>query len=137
MANTQREIYTELTVENVKTLQTSSPPNTVLIIKFGAEWCNPCKTIKNTCEEWFTKLPPNVICADIDVDACLNLFMALKTKRMVKGVPSLLAWWCSGVDKEREYWYIPDDSVSGGDISQVNAFFERCLTKAIQNEAHQ
>jgi thiol-disulfide isomerase/thioredoxin len=132
MANTQREIYTELTVENIKALQTSSPVNTVLIIKFGAEWCKPCKIIKNTCEEWFTKLPPNIICADIDVDESLDLFMALKTKKMIKGVPTLLAWWCSGAGKERERWYIPDDSVSGGDIKQVNDFFERCLMKVAQ-----
>lgn len=129
MSNTEREIYTELTVDNVKTLQTSSPPNTVLIIKFGAEWCKPCKNIKNTCEAWFTKLPPNVICADIDVDEHLDLFMALKNKKMLKGVPTLLAWRCSDIGKKREPWYIPYDSVSGGDISQVNAFFERCLVK--------
>jgi len=113
-------------VDNVKTLQ-SSLNNKVLIIKFGAEWCRPCKNIKETCETWFSKLPENIIGADIDIDECMDLYMALKTKKMVNGVPSLLAWFG---DNPRDNWFIPDDSVSGGDIQQVNKFFERCFLKA-------
>ena len=115
-----------MNVDNVKTIQ-SNLNNKVLIVKFGASWCRPCKNIKETCETWFSKLPENIICADIDIDECLDLYMALKTKKMVKGVPSILAWFGGN---EREHWYIPDDSVSGGDILPVNAFFERCVAKA-------
>jgi len=121
-----KEIYEELNVNNVKELQ-SQLSNKLLIIKFGADWCRPCKNIKSTCETWFTKMPENVICADIDIDECLDLYMALKTKKMVKGVPVLLAYYG---DVTRDQWYIPDDSVSGGDIENVNKFFERCLSKA-------
>ena len=119
-------IFVELNVDNVKTLQ-SSLNHKVLIIKFGAEWCRPCKNIKETCETWFSKLPENIIGADIDIDECMDLYMALKTKKMVNGVPSLLAWFG---DNTRDHWFIPDDSVSGGDIQQVNKFFERCFAKA-------
>lgn len=121
-----KEIYVELSVDNLKTIQ-NELNNKVLIVKFGAEWCRPCKNIKGICETWFSKLPENIICADIDIDESLDLYIALKSKKMVKGVPTILAWYGTN---EREQWYIPDDSVSGGDIAQVDAFFQRCFLKA-------
>ena len=33
-------------------------------------------------------------------------------------------------DVKRDQWYIPDDSVSGGDLTQVQQFFDRCAAKA-------
>ena len=121
-----KEIIVELSIDNLKTLQ-NSLNNKILIIKFSAEWCGPCKKIKNDCNNWFNKMPSNVICIDIDIDETLDLYMALKKYKMVKGVPSILAYCCNA---NREQWYIPDDSVSGGDINNVNQFFERCLEKA-------
>jgi len=126
MIATTKELFAELTIDNVKTLQCSLNRK-ILIIKFGADWCRPCKAIKETCETWFTKMPENAICADIDIDESLDLYMAFKTKKMVKGVPTILAFHG---DILRDHWFIPDDSVSGGDINTVNAFFERCLAKA-------
>jgi thiol-disulfide isomerase/thioredoxin len=124
--NLGKEIYEELSLNTFKELQ-NNLNNKILIVKFGATWCKPCKTIKNTCEQWFGEMPNNVICVDIDIDECLDLYMALKTKKMVKGVPAILAYYG---DVKRDQWYIPDDSVSGGDIENVNKFFERCLSKA-------
>ena len=121
-----KEIYEELSLNTFKELQ-NNLNNKILVIKFGATWCKPCKTIKNTCEQWFGEMPNNVICVDIDIDECLDLYMALKTKKMVKGVPTILAYYG---DVKRDQWFIPDDSVSGGDIENVNKFFERCLSKA-------
>jgi len=121
-----KEIYEELTLNTFKELQ-NNLNNKILIIKFGATWCKPCKSIKTTSERWFGEMPNNVICVDIDIDECLDLYMALKTKKMVKGIPAILAYYG---DIKRDQWYIPDDSVSGGDIENVNKFFERCLSKA-------
>jgi hypothetical protein len=42
-------------------------------------------------------------------------------------VPTILAFYG---DVSRDQWYIPDDSVSGGNIQQVQQFFERCAAKA-------
>ncbi len=39
-----------------------------MIIKFGAEWCNPCKLIHDDVHEWFNKLPNQYACYDLDVD---------------------------------------------------------------------
>ena len=45
---------------------------------------------------------------------------------MVKSIPTILFY-----DKnvQRDFWYIPDDSVIGGDITQVRAFLDRCNLK--------
>jgi thioredoxin-like negative regulator of GroEL len=115
-------VITHLTPADLQALQTQAK-RTIIIIKFGATWCNPCKRIAPICEEWLATCPPNILYADIDIDESLDLYMALKNKKMLKGVPTLLAY-NTGV--ARDHWYIPDDSVQGGDVDAVTAFFKRC-----------
>ena len=45
--NLGKEIYEELSLNTFKELQ-NNLNNKILIVKFGATWCKPCKTIKNT-----------------------------------------------------------------------------------------
>jgi len=97
--------------------------NSLIVIKFGAEWCKPCKMIKPTCDEWLSTCHPNIIYADIDIDESIDLYIAFKNKKMIRGVPTIFAF---NTQKSRDQWYIPDDSVVGGDINQVKAFFSRC-----------
>ena len=119
-----KTIYTELSPDNFKNLlndDTSKQNNTVIIIKLGATWCAPCQKIKEQCSEQFLQMPENVLCFDIDVDDNFELFGALKTKKMVKGIPALLGYYCN---KERDYWFIPDKSISGSDSNKINDFFK-------------
>ena len=37
----------------------------LIVIKLGAEWCGPCKQIKNVVHAFFASSPPEVVCADI------------------------------------------------------------------------
>jgi thiol-disulfide isomerase/thioredoxin len=120
----ERSIYAELEVDEFKKIQ-NELSNEMVIIKFGATWCGPCKKIKALCEEWFSKLPSNVILFDIDIDETMELYMAFKKYKMVNGIPAILAFY-----SKKENWYIPDDSVSGGDLSGVNSFFIRCNKNA-------
>tara|TARA_R110002072_G_scaffold257219_1_gene415986 strand:- start:1005 stop:1391 length:387 start_codon:yes stop_codon:yes gene_type:complete len=122
----QRVIATELTPATLEQAQKRLGRN-VMIVKIGASWCAPCRKIKGVCDNYFASLPSNVVCADIDVDECIELYATLKRRKMVNGVPTILAFYG---DVSRDQWYIPDDSVSGGDISQVKNFFERCASKA-------
>jgi thiol-disulfide isomerase/thioredoxin len=130
----ERKVITHLTPADLQALQTQSQAlqsqalqiqakRTIIIIKFGATWCNPCKRIAPICEEWLATCPANILYADIDIDESLDLYMALKNKKMLKGVPTLLAY-NTGV--ARDHWYIPDDSVQGGDVAAVTAFLKRC-----------
>lgn len=95
-----------------------SNPGTV-IIKFGAEWCGPCKKIEAQVHASMNLMPDNVQCYIIDVDDCFELYAYLKSKKMVNGIPAILAYY-----KDNKS-YIPSDSVLGANAEQVDLFFKR------------
>jgi thiol-disulfide isomerase/thioredoxin len=95
----------------------------LIIIKFGAEWCGPCKRIDPTIDDWFTRMPNSVQCYMIDVDECFDVYAYLKQKKMVPTIPTLLCYI------DGNYTYIPDLLISSSDVNQVNAFFTKCLQK--------
>ena len=99
----------------------------ILIIKFGATWCGPCKAIKPLVEQWTKTMASNIKYVDIDVDESLDLYVALKKVKMVGGLPTMLAYYGDG---KRDQWYIPDDSVVGGHDVHVKSFLDRCTNKA-------
>jgi thioredoxin 1 len=92
----------------------------LIVLKMGATWCGPCKRIKPVLDGFFASSPDNVICCDIDVDECADLYSYFKSKRMVNGIPVILAY------KKGNTSYIPDDSITGADPSQLDQFFRRC-----------
>jgi thioredoxin 1 len=94
----------------------------LLIIKFGAEWCGPCKKIDPLVYDWMNKLSvrPNIQCAIIDVDDNFEIYAFLKSKKMVNGVPVILCY-----KKGNDTW-IPDKTIVGADEKQVNLFFQYC-----------
>lgn len=113
-----------ITVPEFQKLLLNTPTNLLIIIKFGATWCKPCTLIKSTCEYWKTQFPANILYVDIDIDDNMDLYLAFKSKKMVRGVPCIFAFDCL---KPRDQWYISDDSVEGGDVESVNKFFQRVL----------
>jgi thioredoxin-like negative regulator of GroEL len=92
----------------------------LVIIKLGATWCGPCKQIAHIVEAFFASSPKNVICADIDVDESIDLYAYLKQRRMVNGIPVMLMY------KKGNYDFAPDDSVTGANPADLDAFFKRC-----------
>jgi hypothetical protein len=92
----------------------------LIIVKLGATWCGPCKKIAHIVEAFFASSPKNVICADIDVDDSIDLYAYLKQRRMVNGIPVMLMY------KKGNHNFAPDDSVTGADPSDLDAFFKRC-----------
>ena len=97
----------------------------LIIIKFGAEWCGPCKKIEAHVKILMSKMPDNTQCYIIDVDESLEVYSFLKNKKMVNGIPAILAYYVGNVS------YIPDDSVIGADVIKVNEFFERSYKKSM------
>lgn len=93
----------------------------LLIVKFGAEWCGPCKTIEHNVQTWFQCMPDNVQCVMIDVDESFELYAFMKTKKMFKGIPAILMY------KKGNLNYVFDDGVNTSDKREVEAFFQRCL----------
>ena len=102
----------------------------IIVIKLGAEWCGPCKTIKPAIHGFFASSPPEVICADIDVDNSFDFYSFLKSRKMVNGIPVLLCY------KKGNSTYIPDDAITGSNAGELHNFFKRCgthLTTALKN----
>jgi thioredoxin-like negative regulator of GroEL len=92
----------------------------IIVIKLGATWCGPCNTIKSVVHGFFLTSPPDVVCADIDVDECFDVYSMLKSKKMVNGIPALLCY------KKGNITFIPDDMVTGAEPTALHAFFNRC-----------
>ena len=93
----------------------------LIIIKLGAEWCKPCKKIKEPVENFFSQTPNNIVCCDIDVDDCDEIYTFLRSKRMIKGIPTILCY------KKGNIEYAPDDSFTGTDLNGLESFFKRCV----------
>ena len=92
----------------------------LIIIKSGATWCKPCQAITPVLEGFFATSPPNVICADVDVDESFDLYAFMKSKKMVNGIPAILMY------KRGNITFVPNDSVSGADPTALHNFFRRC-----------
>lgn len=92
----------------------------LIILKLGAEWCGPCKLIKNVVHGFFATSPAEVICGDIDVDQSFDFYSFLKSKKMVNGIPVLLCY------KKGNETFIPDDMITGTDAGELHKFFKRC-----------
>lgn len=119
----ERTIITEIKTKQqfIDLLQANTG---VFIIKFGAEWCGPCKQIERHVNELISKMPANVMCAIIDIDECFEMYAFMKKNKMVKSIPTLLAYNKGNVT------YIPDDNTIGSDLNQLYAFFKRCENAA-------
>ena len=121
--STEPSYDTELSIYNLKKFL--SDFNNVIILKFTATWCGPCQRIKTLCNDYFLQMSDNILCLNLDIDkeANIELYSALKAKKMVKGVPTLFAYNCA-IKRDMNNWYIPDLSISGSDQKQVVHFFE-------------
>ena len=118
-------ILTELS--NKQSFQNALDTNPgIIIIKFGAEWCGPCKKIEGHVKILMNKMPNNVQSYIIDIDNSLEIYSFLKNKKMVNGIPVILAYYSGNTS------YIPDDVVIGADAVKINEFFERSYKKALE-----
>lgn len=115
-------IPTELTRETFKgLLEYNTKQNKHTILKLTANWCRPCKTIKDLAAQQVANLSANAIeCYEVDVDESLDFYAFLKQKKMVNGIPVFLFY------KRGNMEFIPDDSVTGASPPDIVAFFARC-----------
>ena len=112
-------ISEEVLKTKVSKLQTKE----LIILKFTAQWCGPCKKIKDCCSK-FEQLKPNSIqYYEIDIDDSLELYMKMKKMKMLNGIPALFAY----TNSTKEHWYIPDMCHLGSEQAGVELFFNKCL----------
>ena len=89
----------------------------VVVFKFGAEWCGPCKRSKPLIYKLAEEMPENVSVFDIDVDDSFDLYAWMKSKKQVNGIPVLLAYY-----KDNKS-FAPSYSFTGGDENGITNFF--------------
>jgi thiol-disulfide isomerase/thioredoxin len=95
----------------------------MIVLKFGANWCSPCKKIEPQIRQFFASLPQDgsVIYGEIDVDESTDVYAYLKSSRRVNGIPVILCYvrgYHEGI--------IPTLSVTGANIPELNNFFLKC-----------
>jgi len=90
-----------------------------IFMKFTADWCGPCKSIKPECDKIVKLCSENIYYIEIDVDESVELFAFFKKQKLLKGIPAMYLYY--GKDRSQDQkWYLPDYSVLGADKSQVN-----------------
>lgn len=97
----------------------------VIIVKLGATWCKPCQLIDPVVTEFMQSITsPTIRCHKVDIDEAFDLYAFLKNKKMVNGIPVLLAYYKGNSS------YVPDDSISGTDAIAIRRFFMRSSERA-------
>jgi thiol:disulfide interchange protein len=112
-------------IENKASLQNILETNPgVIIIKFGATWCEPCKIIEEDVHNYLHQMPDNVQSYVLDVDDNIEIYGFLKSKKMVKGIPAILAYYQDNTS------HIPDEFVNGTKKEEIKYFFDMCIDNA-------
>lgn len=111
----------ETEIESIEELQNILKENPgVVIIKFSATWCSPCKRVAPHINSAIANLPNTYKVYFLDIDESLEIYAYFKTKRMVSAIPSMIAW------KKGNTTSIPDNMVTSSDTKQIDAFFQKC-----------
>lgn len=124
-----KEIFVNLDANTLQHLQNSTK-NIVIILKYTANWCGPCKRIKGLVESHYNSLPDNVVVFELDIDDQQNipLYSFLKSRRQLRGIPGLLSYYCN---KDRPFWFVPDNCVNSANVNAINDFFNKVKEVAL------
>ena len=94
---------------------TSNPG--VLVLKYGAEWCAPCKAAKPLVDAYAREFPPDWKYLELDADVDFDLYAFLHAKKQVRQIPVLLAY------KKGNLTPFADSSITGADPAALRQFF--------------
>lgn len=117
-----RDVHVPMTLNRTEFMELVRVTDRPIIMKFGAAWCGPCRKIEKQVHDGFENNKTSALCINIDIDDSIDLYAFLKGKKMVNGIPALLAYRVGNGS------FAPDISVTGADINEVNTFFSSCAS---------
>ena len=95
--------------------------NQHILLKFTADWCEPCKQIEPTVHTEFERLSNNnFICLHVDIEEYFDVYVFLKSKKMVGGIPTILHY-----DPSNTCCYAPNDVFVGANLIELTKFFNK------------
>lgn len=115
----------KLSLQELQQLLANNPG--VVIIKFSANWCGPCKRIKPFVDQYVAQMPSHVHMVHVDADESIELFSFFKNKRMLHGIPAMLAYYKGNMS------HIPNETVIGADMKQIDYFFRTCASFSVSS----
>ena len=89
-------------------------PGTI-VIKFGPDWCGPCKRLEPLLQQLTANLPPTVQYIQMDLDTDLGAF--LSAKKQISAVPVFLVY------KKGNLTPYADQCMTGPSEAEVGNFF--------------
>lgn len=104
-----------------------STPYEYTILKFQADWCGPCQYIAPKVKQMITNKANEFdgqtnkfIFIEVDVDECFDLYAFLKSKKMVKGIPTIFVYKKDVYMKsDPAHMFIPQASISGAKEEEI------------------
>lgn len=84
------------------------------ILKFTADWCVPCKRVKDTVYSLYNQTNSNVVMADLDIDKQNNRDVYSFEK--IRSIPTFICY----VNGEKR------DVLMDSNLDEVKSFFKRC-----------
>ena len=98
----------------------------MVLVRFTAANCPPCDLLEPHVKTTFEKLTSaGAICYDQCIDKDAELYGFLKTKKMVPGTPTVLAYYPG--ERDERTWYAPDRSVIGFNLEELRELQRDCL----------
>jgi len=90
-----------------------------LFVKFTATWCGPCKKVKPMVDAFLTEeMKAKLTYLEIDIDDSIDVYAFMKSKRMLKSIPTLLYY-----DMQCKS-FAPTLSISDSNENVVNSFLD-------------
>lgn len=102
----------------------------LVLLKFGATWCGPCKAVDPIIHHYFVNTPEKVICCILDIDDNFELYGYMKKSRVTNGIPVVLCYDKSNLS------IMPTDSVTGANSAALTHFFNRVTVRIQELNKH-
>lgn len=105
---------------NIDTLPSLLEQNPGLIlIKFQADWCKPCRLIEPRVNQWFDCKPRQAHVYVVNVDEDSRLYSFYVKKRLLRGIPAIVVFLKGNTTP------IFDDLINSSNLNEIDDFFTK------------